>query len=262
MEKPKARVSEAKKKEVARIEKLLLDYPVIGIINAENLPSKQLQQVKSQIKDTVVVNMSKKRLVMMAIDHLKDKINGIESLKEQLRGMPMLAFTKDNPFKLYRILASRTTSAAAKPGQTAPNDLIIKEGPTPFPPGPIIGELGKAGLKTAIEDGKVVVKGDKVVVKEGDTITADQADLLAKFGLEPMEIGLNLVAAFEDGLVYQKSVLAVDQQEYINNIQRISFEATALAIEIGYISKDVIDQMVRKAYIDAKALADAKSIEY
>ena len=261
MEKPKARVSAAKKKEVAKFEKLLQEYPVIGIINAESLPSKQLQQVKSQIREVIVVTMTKKRLLKLAIDKLKDKIKGIEELSNHLKGMPMLVFTKDNPFKLYRLLASKTTSAAAKPGQTAPNDLVIQAGPTSFPPGPIIGEFGKAGLKTAIEEGKIVIKADKVIVKEGDTITPAQAELLAKFKLEPMTIGLNLVAAFENGLVYQKSVLAVDQKAYIDNIRRIGFEAMVLAIEIGYINKDTIDPMIRKAYKDAKALADAKKIE-
>ncbi|MFH0752385.1 MAG: 50S ribosomal protein L10 [archaeon] len=262
MDKPKARVSDVKKKEVVKLEKLFQEYPVVGVINAENLPSKQLQQVKSQIKNTVFVVMSKKRLIKIALEKLKGKVKGIDQLISHLKGMPMLVFTKDNPFKLYRLLASKTTSAAAKPGQNAPNDLTIEAGPTPFPPGPIIGELGKAGLKTAIEDGKVVVKAPKVVVREGEVITKGQAELLTKFGLEPMEIGLNLVATFENGLIYEKSVLAVDQKEYIANIKRIGVEAIALAITIGYINKDTVDPMIRKAYTEAKALATAKNIEY
>ncbi len=261
MDKPKAHVSAFKKKEVAELKKQIKSHSVIAIINAENLPSKQLQQVKSQIKDVAVVKMSKKRLLKIVFEDLKDDLKGIGQMKDNLPGMPMVIFTNDNPFKLYRILASKKSSAAAKPGQVAPKDLTIPAGPTPFPPGPIIGELGKAGLKTAIEEGKVVIKADKIVVTEGEVITKEKADLLAKFGLEPMEIGLNLVAAFENGLIYQKGVLAVDQKEYIRNIQRISQEAIALAIGIGYITKDSIRPMVKKAYVDAKALADAKKIE-
>jgi len=256
-----AHVSDVKKKDVAKLEKLFLEYPIFGIINAENLPSKQLQQVKSQIKSTVIVTMVKKRLVKIAIDHLKDKIHGIEAMKNNLKGIPIIVFTKDNPFKLYRLLSSRTTSAAAKPGQVAPKDIVISAGPTPFQPGPIIGELGRMGFKTAIEEGKIVIKVDKVLVKEGDTITQSQADVMAKFSMEPMEIGLNLVAAFENGLVYQKGVLAVDQKEYLSNIQRISLETVALAIKIGYINKDTIKPMVRKAYTETKALATAKNLE-
>ncbi len=261
MEKPKARVSDAKRKEVVKLEKLFKDYPVIGVINVENLPSKQLQQVKSQVKSTIFVTMSKKRLIKIALEGVKGKLKGIEAFENYLNGMPMLVFTKDNPFKLYRLLASKTTSSAAKAGQTAPNDLTIEAGPTPFPPGPIMSELGKAGLKTAIEDGKVVVKASKVVVKEGEVINAKQAELLTKFGLEPMQIGLNLVAAFENGLIYEKSVLAVDQKEYISNVQRISLEALALAMAIGYVNSDTIVPMVKKAYTDSKALATARNIE-
>jgi large subunit ribosomal protein L10 len=42
---------------------------------------------------------------------------------------------------LYKILQKSKSSAPAKAGQTAPNDIYVKAGKTSFAPGPIIGEL-------------------------------------------------------------------------------------------------------------------------
>ena len=47
------------------------------------------------------------------------------------------------------------TPAPAKEGQLAPFDIVVPKGPTPFGPGPIIGELQKIGLPAAIEAGKI-----------------------------------------------------------------------------------------------------------
>ena len=59
------------------------------------------------------------------------------------------------------------STAPAKPGDIAPEDIIVKEGETPFKPGPIVGELQKAGIPAAIEGGKIVIRKDKVLVEKG-----------------------------------------------------------------------------------------------
>ena len=57
---------------------------------------------------------------------------------------------------------------------------MIKQGDTSFKPGPIVGELQKVGIPAAIESGKVVIKSDKLLVKEGETISAEVAQMLTK----------------------------------------------------------------------------------
>ena len=69
-----------------------------------------------------------------------------------------------------------------------------------FKPGPVVGEFQKAGLPAAIEKGKVVIKSDKVLVKSGGQITRDQAQALTKLEIYPMTVGLDLRAAYEEGL--------------------------------------------------------------
>lgn len=260
MSKPKPVVSDNKKKEVKELINLMTKYSIIGIVDMENLPSPQLLKMKNQLHGKAVVRMTKARLISVAIDQLKEKIKGIEQLKDYIRGMPALILTQDNPFKLFKTLQKSKSSAPAKAGQTAPIDIVIQAGPTSFAPGPIIGELGGMGIKTAIEGGKIAIKADKLLVKEGEVINEKAAGLLARLGIEPMEVGLNLIAVLEDGIVFTRKILSVDETEYINNIKMLSGESFNLAIFIGYPCKDTINMLIAKATREANALADSQDI--
>tara|TARA_Y100000310_G_scaffold345610_1_gene467291 strand:- start:9897 stop:10739 length:843 start_codon:yes stop_codon:yes gene_type:complete len=252
--------SEKKLKIVANLKRLIIEYPIFGVVDLENLPSPQLQKMRQSLKGKAEVVMAKGRLMNIALDQASKEKKDVEKVKDVIRGMPAMIFTKDNPFKLYKILQDNKSSAPAKAGQTAPNDIYIKEGKTPFAPGPIIGELGMLGIKTAIEDGKVAVKEEKLVVKDGEEINGKTAEILTRLGIEPMEVGLNLLGLFENGVIFKKDVLAIDEKEYMDNI-RLSYQETLnLAVKIGYPCKESIKVMLVKAHSDASALADSKDI--
>ena len=227
-----AHVSEFKKNELNRIKNLLQNYKVIAIADMTSMPSHQLQKLRSQLKNSVLITMTKGRLIKIALRELKSKINGIDSLEEYVKGMPALLLTNDNPFKLASALRKSKSKAPAKGGQTALNDITVPAGPTPFPPGPIIGELGQVGIKAGIVEGKVAVKEDSVVVREGQIISTQVANIITRLGIEPMEIGINVLAALENGVIYKKDLLSVDESEYINNIKLSITNVINLSVKI------------------------------
>jgi len=177
-------------------------------------------------------------------------------LNESLTGMPALLLSNQEPFKLAKTLSKSKSSAPAKAGQVAPKEIVINAGPTSFAPGPIIGELGAAGLKAGVEGGKIVIKEDKIIAKKGDLITPKIVDLLSKFKIEPMEIGLNITALLEDGVLYGRDVLSIDEKQFIENLRQAHGDAFALSFEIGYITKDNIELMIKKAEIGAISLKE------
>lgn len=248
-------VQESKKQVVKEYTHLFEQYPIVASLNLMNLPAKQLQDMRAQLRETMVLKCGKRRLMKLAIEDAKNKKQGLEQLIPHLKGIPALLFTQVNPFSLYKTLDKSKSTAAAKPGQIATKDIVIPAGPTSFAPGPIIGELGALGIKAGIEAGKVVVKQDCTVVHEGDVINEKVASVLLRFGIEPMEIGLNLTAVYEKGLVYEGKVLAIDEKEYVNNIIKASSWAFNLAVEAAYPTKETRELLVQKAFREAKAVA-------
>lgn len=253
-------VPESKLKVVSDLLSLIEKYPIVGVVDMENMPTPQLQAMRERLREKVVIKMTKKRLMKIALEDAKKKNKDIEKLVEHMKGMPALIFTKDNPFKLYKILQKSKTSTTAKPGQIAPVDIYVKQGSTPFAPGPIIGELGALGIKAGIENGKVAIKADKLLVKEGEVISDKAASILSRLKIEPMEIGLELVAIYEEGLVFTKNVLNVDEDKFIQDITCSARWAFNLAIEIAHPSKDTIEFMIAKAFKESESVSVENNI--
>ncbi|MFO8015469.1 MAG: 50S ribosomal protein L10 [Candidatus Woesearchaeota archaeon] len=253
--KPEAVVAPYKKKAVKEFEDLIMEYPIIGVVDMEDMPALQLQRMRAQLRDSVVLRMSKQRLMKLAIKNVKDKKKGIDQLLQYFKGMPAMLFTKENPFSLYKTINKRKSPAPAKPGQTAPKDIVVKAGPTPFAPGPVIGELGALKIKAGVEGGKVAIKEDATVVKEGEEIKPEVASILTRLGIEPMEIGLDLVAVYEEGTIYTRDVLSIDEEEFMNSIMQAAQESINLAVEAGFPTSESTELMIQKAHSESKALA-------
>ncbi len=246
-------VAEWKKNTVQEIATLCQKYPIIGVLNMESLPSGSLQQMRSKLRGTVDIVMTRRSLLTRGF--AKAKKPGSEQLQEYInKGMPALLFTKENPFTLYKTLKKSKTRAAAKPGQIAPYDLVIPAGPTPFSPGPVISEFAQIGVKAGVEGGKVAVKQEAIVCKSGEPVKPNVASMLARLGIEPMEIGLNLVAVYEAGTIYLRDVLDIDETQFMQNLLTAISSGINLAVEAAILTQDTTDLLIGKAYNNAKAV--------
>jgi len=248
------RKAQVKKDVIKKIEKLAKDFPIIGILNMENLPAANLLRIKGSLQGKAEMLMTRKTLLELAIKKLKLE-NG-EKLIEQLKGMPALMFTKDNPFAIYKTIKKSKSPAAAKPGQIAPRDIVLPAGPTPFGPGPIISEFAMLGVKAGVEDGKVAIKSDATIVKEGQPIKPEVASMLQKMGIEPMEIGMDLACVYEKGIIYDKKVLDIDEEQFMTDLLTSAQSALNLAVEIGLPTKDTIEILLSKASREGTTLAE------
>ena len=253
-------VAEYKKKIVGDIVRYAEEYPIIGIVNMENLPAPQLQAMKAKLRGKVNLFMTKKRLIKIALEQAKNNKKNVEELEKYFQGMPALLFTKDSPFKLSKILQRSKSPAPAKAGQISPKDIIIPKGATSFAPGPIISELSSVGIKTGVEAGKVAIKEDSLIVKKGEKIKPKVAEVLTRLGIQPMEVGLDLTAAYENGVIYQKDILLIDEKEFMNKLNNACSGAFNLAVFIAYPAKNTIKTLLGKAFNDAKAIGLSQNI--
>lgn len=254
----KAHVSDNKKKVVKEFSDLMKEYPVFGALDVEKLPAKQLSSMREKLRGTALIKMTKRRLISIALKESGKQ--DAEKLEEYLQGMPALLFTKDNPFKLFKILKKNKSPAPIKGGEKAPKDIVVPAGPTGFAPGPIIGELGAVGIKAGIEGGKVAVKEDAVVAKEGDVVSPKLAALLQRLEIFPGEIGLNLTAVYEEGNILTKKVLDIDEDAFMASLEAAAADAFKLTLGISLPVKENISHLLQNAQRDSLALANETNI--
>lgn len=228
-------VASWKKEEVNDIKGLISNHKVVAMANLADIPAPQLQKMRRNLKDNALIKMSRKTLMNLALND-SDKSN-INSLSEHMEGQPALIFTDMNPFRLYKILEESKTQAPAKAGNIAPADIVVPKGDTAFPPGPMLGELQKIGIPAKIDKGKIVITKDQKVVEAGEKITGSVASILTRLEIYPMEVGIDLKAAYEDQTVYTSDLLTIDTEKTISNIQNAFTSALNLSVNAAIFNK-------------------------
>jgi large subunit ribosomal protein L10 len=241
-----------KRDEVEMIKKWAKEYAVISLVDVHGIPAAQLQGIRRDLRGKAVFRMTRNTLISHAIAELG---GDYASLEKFIEGQSALIFTNDNPFSLYRNLEKTKTKMAAKPGEIAPEDIVVSKGPTSFKPGPIVGELQQAGIPAVIESGKVKIKDTKVVVKKGNAIPKKVADALQKLDIKPMDVGLRLQAAFYEKAIYEPGMLAIDEDAYRRDIALAALQAFNLSVTAAFPTKLTTAAILGRAFSEAKNLA-------
>jgi large subunit ribosomal protein L10 len=255
-----AHIAEWKYKELEDLTNLITKKPVIGVVEIGGIPAPQMQQMRKNLHGTANVRSSKNSLILRAFDNADKKVKGISALKEMVNGQTAIIATDINPFKLYSKIKTTRSKAPAKGGETASSDIEVKAGDTPFKPGPIVGDLQKSGIPAAIQEGKVVIKKDKIVVSAGEKIPKDVAQMLTRLEIYPVEIGMNLQGVFENGNIFKPDVLDIDIDELLLKMKQASGNAYNLAIEAAWVNSKTIKSLLSRAYSNAFLLAMEKGI--
>ena len=246
-----------KRDEVERIKAWAKEYAVLSLVDVHGIPAAQLQGIRRDLHGKAVLRMTRNTL----IEHAFAELGGdYASLEEFIAGQSALIFTNQNPFSLYRTLERTKTKMAAKPGEVAPQDIVVPKGPTNFRPGPVVGELQQAGIPAVIESGKVRIRDTKVVVKKGDVISKKVADVLSKLDIKPMDVGLRLQAAFYEKAVFRPEMLAIDEEAYRRDIILAARQAFSLSVNAAFPTKVTVAAIIGKAFSEARTLAVEASV--
>lgn len=247
----KKRAKELKKGEVQKIKELLHSFKTIGIARVRGIGAKRLQETRKDFMDTARLKVSKNSLISISLREDK-KEEAVPFVEDQT----MLIFTDLDAFSLNKLIKSKKKPAPIKAGAFAPIDITVEKGVTSLKPGPIVGELQNIGIEAGIESGKVVIKKDKVVVKEGEKVPSKVAEILAKLELYPVEEGLELSAVYdnEEKILLTKEHLQIDYQKCFTDVVEASKNAFSFAFFLKdkyptpYTATTLLSEAARKAF--------------
>jgi large subunit ribosomal protein L10 len=250
---PSQQVLEEKIGEVEEIKELLKGYKSIGLASLQKVRAAQLQELKKSLAGKVYMRVLKNTLTKLAIENMEK--DDLKKLGEYLEGANLFLFTDLNPFKLALLLERGKVKTTAKSGDIAAMDVVIPEGSTGQPPGPIISQLNAVGLPTRIESGSVWVSKDTLVVRKGEPINERLAALLSKLGIKAVEAGLSMKAVLDEGLIITGDLLKIDVEATRKSIEDSNSEALALTLSIAYPTSDNMNMLLQIAHKEAFALS-------
>jgi len=236
-----------------QIQEIPKKYNVIALVRMEKVRSSQLLPLRKKFKGEVEIISIKDKVAQKALAGVK--IPAIEKLAEKLVGQCVLMFTNMSPFKLNILLGKNKIMMAARGGDIASKEVIIKAGNTGITPGPILTDFKEAGVTTKIDQGTVWITKDSTAAKKGDVISAKLATLLSKLDVKPVEAGISLDSAIAEGIIYAKDEMVIDVEKYRHAFAQAHQEALALSIEIGYVTKENIILLIAKVAQGARSVA-------
>jgi len=111
----------------------------------------------------------------------------------------------------------------------------------------MLTEFKEAGIPTKIDQGTIWIAKDSTPVKKGEAINEKLASILGKLDIKPVEAGISLFSAVEDGLKYAEAEMVIDVEKVRDSFAQAHQEAISLSIEAAYITADNISQILSKA---------------
>ena len=119
----------------------------------------------------------------------------------------------------------------------------------------MLTDFKEAGVPTKIDQGTIWIMRETIPVKKGEVISEKLATLLAKLDIKPIEAGIVLNSALEEGFVYAEEEMTIDVEKFRNDLNQAHQEAISLSIEAAYITKDNIKQILAKAAQSASSVS-------
>ena len=242
-----------KQEVIEQIQGNLSTYKMVAAANLQQVRSSQIHEVRKKLRGKVQFLVAKNTLVKRAAEESKKE--NIGRFTEKLLGSRILLFSDLAPHSLVLLLNKNKVRVPAKAGDVATGEILIPAGNTGLPPGPVISEFGEAKVPTKIESGSIWVSKDTVVSRKGDAISPKLASVLSKLGIKPMELGLSLTAAYEQGVVFAEEDLKVDLDAYRTNLRQAASQAFNVAVNTGYVLPETAPQILGKVYREALSLA-------
>jgi large subunit ribosomal protein L10 len=248
-----SQVSEEKIALVESTAKLLGEYKLIGAADLTKVGSGMLQDLRKQLRGQVTIKGIKNTLMRISME--KVGLEGTEDFLANIKGQNIYIFSNGNPFTLAMTLHKNKVRVIAKAGDIALEDIVVPAGNTGLSPGPIISKFGGLGIRTRIEAGNIWVVSDTEVVKVGDEISEDLADLLVRLGVRAAEMGLEIKAVYEDGVVIPKEELILDLDVYSGRLAKALGEAYQVAINAAYVTPVTVMPLIAMAAQNVRKLA-------
>ena len=256
MEMSTRKVAEWKREALVGLQDLIKKYPVIAAADLTKVRSSQIHELRKRLRSKVIMLVTKNNLLRKSVELSDYKDAPIGEFVKDLQGSNILLFTDTNPFKLIILLEKSKVRVPAKAGDIATNEIMISAGNTGLAPGPVISEFGEVKVPTRIEGGSIWVAKDTVVARKGDLITPKMASVLSKLGQKPMEAGLSIVSAFDNGAIIRTADLSFDLTAYRKDLVQAISNAFGLSMEADYVTPEVAPRMLGKALNQALTLAD------
>ncbi|CAG9110875.1 60S acidic ribosomal protein P0 [Plutella xylostella] len=245
----------------AKIVQLLDEYPKCFIVGADNVGSKQMQQIRMSLRGHAIVLMGKNTMMRKAIRGHLESNPALEKLLPHIKGNVGFVFTRGDLVDVRDKLLENKVRAPARAGAIAPLSVIIPAQNTGL--GPEKTSFFQAlSIPTKISKGTIEIINDVHILKPGDKVGASEATLLNMLNISPFSYGLIVEQVYDSGTIFAPAILDIKPEDLRSKFLEGVANVAALSLSIGYPTIASAPHSIANGFKNLLAIAAVTEVEF
>ncbi|XP_043489306.1 60S acidic ribosomal protein P0-like [Polistes fuscatus] len=244
-----------------KLVQLLDDFPKCFIVGADNVGSKQMQQIRMSLRGNAVVLMGKNTMMRKAIRGHIERNAALEKLLPHIRGNVGFVFTRGDLIEVRDKLLENKVRAPARAGAIAPLSVIIPAQNTGL--GPEKTSFFQAlSIPTKISKGTIEIINDVHILKPGDKVGASEATLLNMLNISPFSYGLLVEQVYDSGTIFAPEILDIKPEDLREKFLAGVANLAAVCLAICYPTVASAPHSIVNGFKNLLAVAAATDVEF
>jgi len=245
----------------SKLSACLDEYPKCFIVGADNVGSKQMQQIRIALRGSATVVMGKNTMMRKVIRGKLDSNPHLEKLLPHIVENVGFVFTKDDLSEVREKLLSNKVKAPARVGAIAPLDVVVPAQNTGL--GPEKTSFFQAlSIATKISKGTIEIINDVNLINEGDKVGSSEATLLNMLGISPFSYGLVVKKVYDSGTVFDPKVLDLTDDDLIASFVQGVRNVAAVSLSIGVPTAASVPHSIINGFKNLLAIAAETDITF
>jgi large subunit ribosomal protein LP0 len=251
---------------------MLDKYSKIIFVEANNVRSKQMAEIRMGLRSKGELLMGKNTLMKKAIKVLlEDKDGKYKSLASKatdlaklpvlLKGNVGLVFTNGDLNEVKDVIMAYKVGAPAKQGAISPVTVVIQPGNTGLEPTKT-SFFQALNINTKITKGTVEIIKEHLLLAPGDKVGSSEAALLQMLNIKPFEYGLVMVNIYDQGAVYSPAVLSLTDEVMEQKVREAANNVASLGLALDIPNEASIPHSIANIFKNLLAVAASTQFSF
>jgi len=244
-----------------KLEQMFTEYNRCFIVNQDNVGSKQMNNIRLQMRPLGNILMGKKTRMRKAIRGMLDKNPSLEKLLPHIQNNVGFVFAKNDLNEVRELILQNKVKAPARPGAIAPCEVIIPPQNTGL--GPEKTSFFQAlQIPTKISKGTIEIINQVKLLNEGEKVGASEATLLNMLNISPFSYGLVIEMVYDSGSCFAPSILDIKNEDIREKFIEGVMNVAGLCLQIGYPTLVSVPHSILNGFKNLLAVAAVTEVSF
>jgi len=244
-----------------KVHRLLGEYNKIFICDADNVSSKQFQDIRVGMRGRGEVLMGKNTMMKRAIRDMITDRPELEKLVPLIKKNVGFVMTNGDLKEIRDLIMTFKVPANARAGAIAPVPVTVP--PTNTGLGPEKTSFFQAlSIPTKISRGSIEITSPVNLLEVGDKVSESAAMLLNMLKISPFTYGLDILTIYDNGSTFSPEILDITEDDirarFMGGVQNVA----SVSLAIGYPTVASVPHSIANGFKNLMAVAAVTEIEF